>query len=153
LQDHGWHLAIQSIEVFDSDVCPMRLNFTTGLGHQAEVEIVVTSVGDPDDQLSQNNVTTDSQGNGSVELSGCVVPGKNYDIYAKPYLYLRQEKSMTLQPGTNSVTFDSPFKKGDIINDNSIGVMDLLYLLNNWGTSDPKADLTEMAQSMLRICS
>jgi hypothetical protein len=153
LQDHGWHLAIQSIEVFDSDACPMRLNFTTGLGHQAEVEIVVTSVGDPDDQLSQNNVTTDSQGNGSVELSGCVVPGKNYDIYAKPYLYLRQEKSMTLQPGTNSVTFDSPFKKGDIINDNSIGVMDLLYLLNNWGTSDPKADLTEMAQSMLRICS
>ena len=147
LQDHGWHLAIRSMEIHDHYVCdPIRLNFATGLGHQADVEIVVTRVGNDQDRLFQNIVTTDSQGNysGELLLPEHIKPGK-YDIYAKPSAYLRRNVSnFQLNPGTNTVNFSSPFLAGDIDKngqDNRINVMDLLRVLQEWGSSQSIADL------------
>ena len=145
LQDHGWHLAIQSIEVHDHDVCPhpVRLNFTTGLGHEADVEIVVTTAGDVQDWLSQDIVTTDSQGDytGGLLLPEQVKPGRKYDIYAKPSTCLRRRNSdVQLNEGINTIHFDD-FIAGDTNWDNAINYMDLARIVADWGQSQSPGDV------------
>lgn len=145
LEDHGWHLAIRSIEIYDHDVCPhpVRLNFTTGLGYETDVEIVVTAAGDVQDWLYGAIVTSDSQGNygGGLLLPDSVKPGRAYDIYAKPRTCLRKKSSgVQLNEGTNTVNF-SDFLAGDTNWDNAVNELDVLLVLKEYGQSGSSADV------------
>lgn len=118
------------------------LNFSTGINRQISVEIVVTSSENHATKLVNEIVTIDSQGFflGNLPLNS-ITRASRYDFHLKPSGYLRKTIPNIRVVDGGVALNPRDFKAGDINNDNFINVSDLLFVLQNWSSTQPIYDV------------